>query len=69
MSRRNSRNQREKGNDVSENNEVMEPYTPPADYIDQDYNGLWFVLNHDGFPISPAFKHREEAVAWKNQLI
>jgi len=54
---------------VSENNEVMEPYTPPADYIDQDYNGLWFVLNHDGFPISPAFKHREEAVAWKNQLI
>lgn len=46
-----------------------EPYSPPEDYIDQDYNGLWFVLNHDGFPVSPAFKHREEAVAWKNQLI
>ena len=46
-----------------------EDYTPPEDYIDQDYNGLWFVLNHDGFPVSPGFQHREEAVEWKNQLI
>lgn len=46
-----------------------EPYSPPEDYIDQDYNGLWFVLTPDGFPFSPAFVSREEAVEWKNQLI
>lgn len=46
-----------------------ESYTPSEDYIDQDYNGLWFVLTPDGFPFSPAFATREEADEWKKQLI
>lgn len=30
-------------------------------YVEQDYNGLWFVLNENGFPISQAFASRGEA--------
>ena len=42
--------------------EVPKYETP--DYVEMDYNGLWFVLNHDGFPISPAFSTEGEALAW-----
>jgi hypothetical protein len=29
--------------------------------IQMDYNGLWFVTNAEGFPISQAFETEQEA--------
>lgn len=49
--------------------EGTESYSPSPDYIDQDYNGLWFVLNQEGFPVSPAFATEAEAEMWKRELI
>lgn len=42
--------------------EVSGYQTP--DYVEQDYNGLWFVVNNDGFPVSHAFATEAEALAW-----
>lgn len=47
--------------------EVPAYQTP--DYVAQDYNGLWFVLNHDGFPVSPAFATEIEALVWIGNTI
>lgn len=37
-------------------------------YIEQDHNGLWFVLNSSSFPISQAFATREEAEVEQKRL-
>lgn len=31
--------------------------------VKQDHNGLWFILNADGFPISNAYENEYEAKA------
>jgi hypothetical protein len=36
--------------------------------VDMDYNGLWFVLNDDGFPISQAYATELEAMVFQELL-
>jgi len=37
--------------------------------VEQDHNGLWFVLNYNEFPVSPAFEREEEAERWMDRHV